>query len=374
MPRRAHSTLKLKAKDGKDYRLYRRGDRGSYSVAYTQDGQTRLISTGTDNEASAEAYLRDFVEQINEAARPQGPLLSDLCDLYIEDCEARKIRTLVTAKRNLEAVKRKLGHIAAEELRPSHIRQYTQARAKDPIGHKGQGSTETVGINTIRRELALLAATLNLARSEGLITNQIKIARPSPAPPVERWLTHEEAAKLIDAAKEPHLKLFIRIALATGARSGAIKELTWDRVDFERRQIDFGHGESNKARAVVPYPRSLDSHLRLAYAIATTEYVIEYRGKPLVKGGISKGFRHAVQRANIPHCTPHDLRRTAGSWMLQAGVPIELVSRMLGHTTTHITQKVYARHTVEWLRTASEALEIRGDDAVIEHVKIVGED
>jgi integrase len=55
--------------------------------------------------------------------------------------------------------------------------------------------------------------------------------------------------------------------------------------------------------------------------------------------------------------TPHDLRRTAGSWMLQRGVPIEVVSRMLGHASKATTERVYAHHTVEWLRDAARALE-----------------
>jgi integrase len=83
--------------------------------------------------------------------------------------------------------------------------------------------------------------------------------------------------------------------------------------------------------------------------------VIEYNGKRV--GSIKKAFARTVARAGIEHCTPHDLRRTAGSWMLQAGIPIEVISAMLGHTDIRVTQQVYARFNVDWLRQAAKALE-----------------
>jgi site-specific recombinase XerD len=43
--------------------------------------------------------------------------------------------------------------------------------------------------------------------------------------------------------------------------------------------------------------------------------------------------------------------------MLQRGVAIEVVSRMLGHTSVATTERVYAHHTVEWLREAASASE-----------------
>jgi integrase len=63
-----------------------------------------------------------------------------------------------------------------------------------------------------------------------------------------------------------------------------------------------------------------------------------------------------VVRAGIDHCTPHDLRRTAGSWMLQGGVPIEMVSSMLGHADIKTTREVYTHWNVEYLRGAADAL------------------
>lgn len=68
-----------------------------------------------------------------------------------------------------------------------------------------------------------------------------------------------------------------------------------------------------------------------------------------------------MRRSKIAHCTRHDLRRTAGSLMLQAGVPLELVSAVLGHRSTEITRAVYAHLAVEHLRPALDALVTAGE-------------
>lgn len=95
--------------------------------------------------------------------------------------------------------------------------------------------------------------------------------------------------------------------------------------------------------------------------MATTEWVIEYGGKRVTR--MNGGWRGALRRSGIAHCTRHDLRRTAGSLMLQAGVKLELVSAVLGHRSTAVTRAVYAHLAVEHLRPALDALVTADSDA-----------
>lgn len=53
------------------------------------------------------------------------------------------------------------------------------------------------------------------------------------------------------------------------------------------------------------------------------------------------------------------LRHTAGVYMAEAGVPMEEISQYLGHTSTKVTERVYARYSPEYLRNASNAIERR---------------
>ncbi len=75
-------------------------------------------------------------------------------------------------------------------------------------------------------------------------------------------------------------------------------------------------------------------------------------------GSIKTGFTATVTRAGIDHCTPHDLRRTAGRFMAEAGVPIEEIATYLGHTNPNITRATYAQFSPDYLRKAAGALEL----------------
>jgi len=57
--------------------------------------------------------------------------------------------------------------------------------------------------------------------------------------------------------------------------------------------------------------------------------------------------------------TPHTLRHTAATWMAQAGVPMWVISKYLGHTSTRTTERIYAHHDPSFLMEAKEALERR---------------
>ena len=95
---------------------------------------------------------------------------------------------------------------------------------------------------TLIRELGTLRAALSWAvRREWFIAPPY-VERPEAPPPRDRWLTGEEAARLLEGAATPHIRLFIAIALYTAARTGAILELKWEQVDLEDRIVSFGRG------------------------------------------------------------------------------------------------------------------------------------
>ncbi len=67
------------------------------------------------------------------------------------------------------------------------------------------------------------------------------------------------------------------LALHTGARSGAILAVTWNRVDLDRRLVDYrepGRARTRKRRVPAPINDTLHAALTEAKAVATTEYVI----------------------------------------------------------------------------------------------------
>jgi integrase len=124
-------------------------------------------------------------------------------------------------------------------------------------------------------------------------------------------------------------------------------------VDFPRGMIRFGGARGNKRRNPVPIADALRPYLLEARSGATTTHVLEHGGKPI--SSIKTGFNAACRRAQIQGVTPHTLRHTAATWMVEAGVPTAEVARFLGNTEKMI-EKVYGKHSPNYLRSAARAL------------------
>jgi integrase len=297
-----------------------------------------LHSTGTRDRGAAEQTLAAFLVELRDPVATATLTINAIIDAWLAHKE--RISQRETEWR-VQPVKRLVGHLRPEDWRPWHLRGYVEARRK-----------EKAADGTIYEEMSKLRAALRWAEAEQMIA-KAPIIRPSGLQrrPRTRWLTREEADALVAACKAPHVRLFAIIALNTGARSSAVLELTWERVDLARRLVDFGHKPGGKARAVVPMTDELRRALEEAVAARTTLWVIEWAGRRVNK--IRDSIAKASARAGLdPPASPHDLRRTAASHLLQAGVPIEQVAAILGHAGIHTTLRVYAKLAAEHLRGA----------------------
>jgi integrase len=162
---------------------------------------------------------------------------------------------------------------------------------------------------------------------------------------------------LLSKVATAHVRLFIVLALTTGARMSAILELRWDQVDFKHKTINFNspeHEQTNKRRPVVPLNQRALAALEEAARGALTPFVIEWSGERVKS--IKKAIRMAAQRSGVP-CSPHVFRHTAGVWMAQADVPMQKISQFLGHTSTRVTERTYARYSPSFMKDAAAALE-----------------
>jgi integrase len=205
--------------------------------------------------------------------------------------------------------------------------------------------------STVKTELEALRACLRWHYGK----EAPQIPAPPPSKPRDRFLTKEQRDRLLSAIDTPHVKLFAILAFTTGARMGAILDLTWDRVTAET--IDFmpaGRDQTNKRRTVVPLNEQAKKALAEARPAALTDYVIEYGGKPVKS--VKKAIAAASRRAGIK-CSPHDFRRSAARWMAEADVPMERIAQFLGHTSTRITYETYARFSPRFMADAAAALD-----------------
>lgn len=266
--------------------------------------------------------------------------MSAIYAAYIADLEAREKPTqrVVDAWKRLEAA---FGALRPDQVTKAGSRMYVAAR-------RAQGVKD----GTIRTELGMLKTAL---RSHDKRT-PAEVEMPAAGEPPERFITRDEYVRLRDAARSDHIRLFIILALATAARKSAILQLTWERVDFEAGRINLGRRVGNKGRGVKPMTREARAALEAAYAGRTCDHVIEYAGQPV--GSIDKAFTRAVERAGLSEIGPHDIRRSAGRWMAEDGVPMEQIAAYLDHRDMRVTTKHYARFSPDFLAGPARSLEV----------------
>lgn len=344
---------------GPSYRL-RRFPNGRWRIVWTAGRVTHSRSTRCQDEAGARAELARFIESRRPKAR-SFTVAAALAD-YLADRRGEVV-AFARLEHGAKALHRHMGRAKVADLTPASGRRYIRARRD-----------EGAGDGTIGRELAQLRAALRLARAEGRIRDVPSLPMPPRPPPRDRWLSRDEAGRLIAAAIEPHVRLFVILALHTAARGGAIRELRWRQLDFEAGLVDFraaGRRKTAKGRAVVPMTDTLRAALLEARAAAeascsTTETkpgfcltgdapVIAYRGRPVKS--VARGVDAAARRAKLAGVTPHVFRHTSATWLAQAGVAMERIAQFLGHTNPATTARIYAKHSPDWLADAARKLD-----------------
>ncbi len=210
---------------------------------------------------------------------------------------------------------------------------------------------------TIQRDLATLRAALNWYAKRGLLSEAPYVRSVPTPPPRDRFLTENEVTRLLAECREPHLRLFVLLALHTVQRPGAILGLHREQVHLGSGYIDFlppGNTQTRKRRPIVPITATLRPHLIEAIAESMTGFVIEYLGKPV--NSVKTAFNKAAGRAGLTDVSPYTLRHTGATLMAKEGVPIWQISGMLGHTNER-TSQLYAKHSPEFLGEAASALD-----------------
>jgi integrase len=240
-----------------------------------------------------------------------------------------------------------------------------------------------------RRELEDLRSAVNLAISDGITREIIKVTLPDKAPERDRWLTRSEVARMLlsawrfretqkgvvtDRRSRRHLARFILVALRSGTRAEAVctasflpeigkpwMELSVDANDkkvakFHRKAL--GEKEArNKKYPTVTMPDSLAAHLHRWHAKGQ-RYVVEYNGKPV--GSTKKAFANLVHDLGLgDNVVRHSLRHTAATWGMQAGADIWELSGYLG-MSVEVLERRYGHHSPDHMEGARAALEGRG--------------
>lgn len=323
--------------------------RGGLCVYWTgPDGRRVRHQLVARTRKAAEAEALDLYRA--KAAPPPDCTVAELWQAYRAERAGRPIAT--TMDYSGRAILPHFGALRPDQITTADCRAYAAARRKAGIRD-----------GTIWTDLGHLRSALNWAEKTGLIARAPYIERPAKPAPKERYLTRAEIDRLLAVECEPHIRLAMLLMLSTAGRVSAILELTWDRVDMDRGQIDLRTegAATRKGRAVVPINAGLRAALQEAREAALSDHVVEWAGRPV--RSIRKGIAAAAARAGIPGVSPHVFRHSAAVHMAEAGVPMSEISQYLGHSNVSVTERVYARYSPTHLRRAAEVVDftrIRG--------------
>lgn len=172
----------------------------------------------------------------------------------------------------------------------------------------------------------------------------------------ERFLSAEEASRLreaVAASQNPQLQHIVGLLLLTGARLRELLDARIDHVDIERRSWLIPTSKTGKPRHV---PLS-------TAALAIIEQLPRFKGCPwLVPNpetrlpfvSIKHGWQRAIREARLPGLRLHDLRHSAASFMVNSGVDLFAVGKVLGHASYQSTQR-YSHLANDTLLKAVEA-------------------
>lgn len=222
-----------------------------------------------------------------------------------------------------------------------------------------------VGPSTVQRAVHLFSASLEAAvDAEILDANpaaRIKLGKGAQAQ--ERFLTREEYDAIREQLPTTDHQLVADLLVNTGLRWGEMAGLHWNRVDLDRgvlRVVETWDEPSGrmksypKGRQVRDVPltpelvtalekrprRPVDCGVPHAAGRCRSSLVLTTdRGAVLRNSNWAEDWRRAVEESKVGHARIHDLRHTYASWLLQQGIPLAEVGRLLGHVSTQTTAK-----------------------------------
>ncbi len=211
------------------------------------------------------------------------------------------------------------------------------------------------------------------------------IKRPKVTVRPGKHLTAEEVRRLLAVRGEPRERMQTFLLVFTGARMNEIRTLTWQDVDFEVGTLRL-LGKGDKYRIIDIHPRLMPELRRwrvhqqalaerdevIAEALARPDrafVLLSSTGRMLPEGTIHRQLKRRCARAGLyvlgmahkewrSEVTPHTLRRTFATILLNSGNPLDAVADVLGHESVDTTRRHYAFASDERRRQTIHSFEV----------------
>jgi len=342
----------------------------SFIVFYRTGGKQRIITIGrygvwTPDQARKRA--QEILVEVNQGDDPAGEkkkarelTFAGLADDYLQNHSRIHKKSWREDERRLNTYlipafgKKKLIDISRQEV----VRFHQRLGLKHPYESN--------------RVISLLSALFEHARRLELVpwdySNPSRLITKFKESSRAIFMKKEDLPKLfaaLDREANPYFKAFIKLTLYTAARKTELLTSKWSDVDWDQKVLRLKDSKNG-----LPYEIRLSESalaiLKELPRMAGNDYVfpsLDEPGKRL--WNVDKPWRRIRAEAGIGEIHLHDLRRSAASWLAQAGIPLQHISGALNHKDRK-TIEVYARLSDDPIRDVVDRLdEIIGENIVL---------
>ncbi len=330
-------------------RIYRRG-RVLHGYWTDPEGNPHRRSLRTEDPTVARARLRQLELATTDPAAYSGHTLGQAFDALFVAMASSPAATVSSYQQKARHVERLLG-------RDVELARLTR---DDLVGYVRTRLEEGAHAGTVHKEMVVVRRALKEAAARGLWKGEPGSLVPrikAQYRPRDRWLTREQGAALL-AVLPLRRRLWAAIALFAGLRDSEVEGLLWEHVDGEEGWLRAPGTKTTGAWRMIPIAPELAALLADAAAAAKdagatgrTPVVVPWASvrrdlpraldRALRDGRPRKRLPKGERQPPYPKLTPNDLRRTFASWLVQAGVPLLVVARLLGHSSTRMVERVY---------------------------------
>jgi integrase len=337
----------------------------SLTVGYTPEGK-RIVKRGRGKtKTEAKLKLREIIRDYEDGTVTNGTgytvaqAVNDWLQFGLSGRDEKTVKKCTTL-----ASKHVIPALGARKLRDL---------SADDIDRWLADKAKTLSTRTLQEVRSVLKRSITRAQARDKVKRNVVLlvedipkgreGRPSKS------LTIDQADALLAAAENARLHAYIVVSLLTGARTEELRALTWAHVDLDRQPPTImvwrsvratGDTKTRQSRRTLELPQRCVDALHLHHqrqGKIRADMSATWRDNDLVfctlfgtaldAANVRRAFRRVVKDAGLDPAdwTPRELRHSFVSIMSDAGVPIERMSRLVGHSGTTVTEMVY-RHQI----------------------------
>ncbi|WP_116027698.1 site-specific integrase [Alloalcanivorax xenomutans] len=346
--------------------VFKRNGKGNYYIQFNYRGKVYIKSSRSTNKATAARMEREWRTEIH--AREE---LGELPDITLE----KAMEACISSKPNPETRRYYKQHTAAIRSHFDVSCCLSEVRDWSLSKFKAERLKEGVSEATIKHDLNVLKAAFRWAEENGFNCPQLRWPTAKPSKSRLRYLSLTEEVRLLKEldptrpikGRPPYERRsyeeresmqdnydLVVLLLDTGARYGEIANIQWDSIDMNSSQIRLWRPKVRNESVLFMTDR-VKAVLSRRYDQRNSKYVFANRsGGP--RGHQTAGIRNAFKRAGLAGFRVHDLRHTCASRLIQNGMSLYEVSKILGHTSVQTTQRYAHIEMVDVSRKARDIM------------------